>query len=459
MNSITVKSKKKKFILFSLNKGFKKKLLTKNVNKMTYREAIDYLYKQLPMYQRIGAAAYKNNLDNTLALDKIFDHPHKRFRAIHVAGTNGKGSVSHMLASVLQSAGYKVGLYTSPHLKDFRERIKINGELIREEAVCNFIERFEILNANAEIKPSFFELTVLMAFNYFANENIDIAVVEVGLGGRLDSTNIISPVLSVITNISLDHTNLLGNSLEAIAREKAGIIKSDTPVVIGEYQSETAPVFSKIAEILNAPIIFADNEFLALASKNGAITITNECGIVFNNLQPDLTGSYQQKNILTTAVSILELRKAGITISDQDVFDGIKLAAQQTGLMGRWQTLQTNPLVICDTAHNEAGINWVTKQIEQQTFEKLHIVFGTVNDKAIDNILALLPKKAKYYFTQAGIDRALDAKILQQKANKKGLFGEAYNTVNEAYAEAMKTATINDFIFIGGSTFVVAEVV
>lgn len=426
---------------------------------MTYREAINYLYKQLPMYQRIGAAAYKNNLDNTLALDKMFGHPHKRFLTVHIAGTNGKGSVSHMLASVLQSAGYKVGLYTSPHLKDFRERIKINGEVISEEAVCEFIERYKNLNSTAEIKPSFFELTVLMAFDYFANKNIDIAIVEVGLGGRLDSTNIISPVLSVITNISLDHTNLLGNSLEAIAGEKAGIIKQGTPVVIGEFQNETAPVFSKKAEMLNSKIIFADNDFLAIGSDNETITITNECGIVFNNLKPDLTGAYQQKNILTTAVSILELRKAGITISDQQVYEGIKKAAKQTGLMGRWQTLQTKPLVICDTAHNEAGINWVTKQIRQQNFEKLHIVFGTVNDKAIDDILELLPKNAKYYFTQAGIDRALDAIILQQKANKKGLSGEAFNTVSEAFAEAKKTATVNDFIFIGGSTFVVAEVV
>lgn len=425
---------------------------------MKYSEAIKYLFEQLPMYQRVGPAAYKNNLDNTLALDEMFNHPHHNFKSIHVAGTNGKGSVSHLLAAVLQSAGYKVGLYTSPHLKDYRERIKVNGEMISEKAVCNFLDIFIDKNQNILLEPSFFELSVLMAFDYFAKMKVDFAVVEVGLGGRLDSTNIILPQLSVITNISLDHIQLLGNTLEKIAAEKAGIVKMNVPVVIGEFQSETAPVFIQKAAEQNAKIVFADNDYVFVQSADGKVTINNECSIIATQIELDLKGNYQQKNIVTVVAAIEVLRKKGFAISNDELLAGAKNVVGLTGLYGRWQKLGERPNIICDTGHNEAGIKWVVGQLKKEEYDQLHIVFGAVNDKDIDKVLELLPKKALYYFTQAAIDRALDVNKLYQHAVERGLKGSAFRSVAEAFTAAKANAKPNDMVFIGGSTFVVAEV-
>lgn len=425
---------------------------------MEYSEAIKYLFEQLPMYQRVGPAAYKNNLDNTLALDEMFNHPHLKFKSIHVAGTNGKGSVSHLLAAVLQSAGYKVGLYTSPHLKDYRERIKVNGEMISKDAVCDFLDIFIEKNRSISLEPSFFELSVLMAFDYFAKMKVDFAVVEVGLGGRLDSTNIITPQLSVITNISLDHIQLLGNTLEKIAAEKAGIIKKDVPVVIGEYQPESAPVFIQKAAEQNAKIVFADNDYMFVQLANGKITISNACSIVATQLELDLKGHYQQKNIVTAVAAVEVLRKKGLAISNDELLAGAKNVVGLTGLLGRWQKLGELPTIICDTGHNEAGIKWVVGQLEKEEYNLLHIVFGAVNDKDIDKVLKLLPKNAMYYFTQAAIDRALDVNKLYQHAVELGLKGNTYRSVAEAFSTAKVNAKPNDMVFIGGSTFVVAEV-
>ena len=426
---------------------------------MTYDQTIEYLFGQLPMYQRSGVAAYKDNLDNTLALDEMFGHPHRKFKCIHVAGTNGKGSVSHWLASVLQSAGYKVGLYTSPHLRDYRERIKVNGEMISREAVTSFVERFLAFNKEKNIAPSFFELSVLMAFDYFAAENVDIAVIEVGLGGRLDSTNIITPEVSVITNISLDHTNLLGNTIEKIAGEKAGIIKKGVPAVIGETQEETTPVFQQKAEEMHSPIFFADQNYLLLENQNGSYNVTSECQVIYRNIKPGLKGAYQHNNIITVLAAIHELKKCGFQIDEVAVSDGLRLVVEYTGLEGRWQQLGENPKIICDSGHNEAGINWVVSQLEKEFCSKLHVVFGTVNDKDIRKILKLLPTNAIYYFCQANIARALNAKELQQNAKEIGLTGQAFNSVSEAFNSAKENAKPNDLIFVGGSTFVVAEVI
>lgn len=429
---------------------------------MNYKETLDWLFNQLPMYQRQGKAAYKANLDNTLDLDKYFGHPHKKFKSIHVAGTNGKGSVSHMLASVLQESGYKVGLYTSPHLKDFRERIKINGQMVSEDFVVQFVhehaQKFE------EIKPSFFEMTVAMAFEYFSVENIDIAVVEVGMGGRLDSTNIINPELSVITNIGLDHTSFLGNSLGEIAIEKAGIIKKNTPVIIGETQDETKPVFDQIANQNNSEIFYADQrlnidyEMLSLDNKQ-VFNIKHNDQIIYENLKLDLLGNYQKKNILTVLTAIELLIKKNFNISKKSIYIGLENVVKNTGLLGRWQVLESNPLIICDTGHNEDGITHVIKQLEQTPHENLHFIFGVVDDKNIETILEMLPKKAMYYFTKANLPRALDQEILKEKALKYQLNGSSYKTVSEALKNAKKNASLNDLIFIGGSTFVVAEVV
>ncbi|MFA9389282.1 MAG: folylpolyglutamate synthase/dihydrofolate synthase family protein [Prolixibacteraceae bacterium] len=426
---------------------------------MTYEQTLEYLLGQLPMYQRSGVAAYKDNLDNTLALDCLFDHPHRNFKTIHVAGTNGKGSVSHMLASILQSAGYKVGLYTSPHLKDYRERIRLNGEMISQVAVCNFIERFRSLNVNEKIEPSFFELSVAMAFDYFSNEKVDVAVIEVGLGGRLDSTNIITPEVSVITNISLDHTFLLGNTLELIAGEKAGIIKAGIPVVIGETQKKTTAVFQQKSKDLNAPLIFADqNYFLNLAS-DGTFTISSKDKDLFSRIELGLKGEYQQKNVLTTIATIQLLKTRGFQLEKRAISDGLKNVALYTGLEGRWQLLGDHPNIICDTGHNEAGIRWVMSQLSKEKFEHLHIVFGTVNDKDVSTILSLLPESATYYFAQAGIERAMDAEQLKTLAVSYHLNGDVYASVQAAFDAAKKNAGYNDFIFVGGSTFVVAEVI
>lgn len=429
---------------------------------MNYQETLVWLFSQLPMYQRQGKAAYKADLNNTLELDEYFDHPHRKFKSIHIAGTNGKGSVSHMLASVLQESGYKVGLYTSPHLKDFRERIRIDGQMVSENFVVKFVKdhraKFE------EIKPSFFEMTVAMAFDYFAKKNIDVAVVEVGMGGRLDSTNIIQPDLSIITNIGLDHTAFLGNSLSDIAKEKAGIIKKGIPVVIGETQKETEPVFKDFVKEKETNIYFADqyykSEYDMLSIDNKQVfNIKKKTKTVFSDLKLDLLGTYQKKNLLTVLRSIDLLIEKGYNIKNQAIYKGLERVSKNTSLQGRWQILGFNPTIVCDTAHNVDGIVFVVNQLNQTPHKNLHIVFGVVDDKNIESILEILPKSAKYYFTKANIPRALDQNILKEKANKFDLIGDAYGKVQEALENAKRNADVNDLIFIGGSTFVVAEVV
>ncbi|MBI9069780.1 MAG: bifunctional folylpolyglutamate synthase/dihydrofolate synthase [Salinivirgaceae bacterium] len=425
---------------------------------MTYTETLDFLFAQLPMYQRQGKAAYKANLDNTLAFDNYFKNPHKNFKTIHVAGTNGKGSVSHMIASILQEAGFKTGLYTSPHLIDFRERIKINGEKISENSVVDFVDKHKAIIE--EIKPSFFEMTVAMAFNHFSNEKIDIAVIEVGMGGRLDSTNIINPMVSIITNIGLDHTQFLGNTLEEVAREKAGIIKDEVPVIIGELKNETKEVFTEISGQHKAPICFAPRRFSI-----GKASITENCQqIILKNIQSgtswniklDLLGSYQEQNTITV-MAALQILIPKLSIPKQCIIDGFANVIKNTELLGRWQIIQNKPKVICDTGHNKEGIICVVNQLRNEKFQKLHIVFGTVDDKNLDPILTLLPANANYYFTKASIPRALNENILKEKANILGLIGKSFGTVIDAYKTALQNANENDLIFIGGSTFVVAD--
>lgn len=432
---------------------------------MLYEQTLDYLYSQLPMFQRIGSAAYKDNLDNTIAICKLLGNPENKFKAIHVAGTNGKGSTSHMLASVLQSAGYKTGLYTSPHLKDFRERIKINGEMIPQQYVVDFVAKYK--NDFEQIKPSFFEMTVGLAFDYFVKEQVDIAIIEVGLGGRLDSTNVITPELSVITNISFDHMALLGNTLEKIAVEKAGIIKHGIPVVIGETQLETEQVFIQKAKQEHAPLCFADKEYkvlninqlagdkLELVMDIQAMDYTH----IYNTIQSELLGLYQQKNIPTVICATELLVKKGYTINEDALRAGIKNVIKNTGLLGRWQILAQQPLVIADTGHNEAGIKEVVNQINQTPHTNLHFVLGMVNDKDISTVLSLLPKNARYYFCKANIPRALNAEELAQKATEFGLQGEICESVSLALQKAKNNAQVSDLVFVGGSTFTVAEVV
>lgn len=396
------------------------------------------MFLQLPMYQRQGETAFRKDLTNSIALSKHLNFPESSFKSIHVAGTNGKGSTSHMLASVLQEAGYKVGLYTSPHLKDFRERVKINGKRIKKMEVVHFIKNnksfFEANNL------SFFEMTVGLAFECFANHKVDVAVVEVGLGGRLDSTNIITPEVSVITNIGYDHMQFLGDTLPEIAFEKAGIIKNKVPVVIGEYQAETFPVFEKIASEKSTPL------FLAANSKD----------IVYTS---DLKGSYQIHNIKTVLQTIEVLKSKGFVISEKNIKNGLLKVVKNTGLLGRWQVLNDKPKVICDTAHNAEGLRYVLKQLQEETFEQLHIVLGVVNDKDLKSVLPLFPKNATYYFCKPNIPRGLDEVEFQQQCAKFQLVGKAYNSVQSAYETALKHAKKNDLIYVGGSTFVVAEVV
>lgn len=428
-----------------------------------YQETIEYLYSQLPMFQRTGPAAYKDTLENTWVLDEMYGHPHQSFKTIHVAGTNGKGSVSHMLASILQEAGYKTGLYTSPHLKDFRERIRINGEMISEESVVEFTTSFRKKNENAKLEPSFFELTVAMAFDYFKNEQVDVAVIEVGLGGRLDSTNIISPEVSVITNISLDHTALLGNTVKLIAAEKAGIIKSRIPVIIGESDEDTEIVFSQKARKAEALIYFADREFscpysMLLPEGKQMINVLKDQKMYYPDLKLDLLGTYQRKNILPVLKTIEVLISKGWKIETDNIYRGLSKVTNNTGLLGRWQIIGNNPLIVCDTGHNEAGIKQVIEQIKNTAWKNLHIVLGMVNDKEIDHVLSLLPKEASYYFTRASIPRALDEGELQKKGELIGLQGEKFNTVPKALASAKSNANERDMIFIGGSTFVVADI-
>lgn len=421
---------------------------------MNYPETIQYLYNSTPAFERVGAAAYKEGLANTLALDEHFGHPHTHYKTIHVAGTNGKGSCSHTLASILQADGYKVGLYTSPHLVDFTERIRVGGQPISQDYVVKFIEEnrrfFEPLH------PSFFELTTAMAFKYFSDIKVDVAIIEVGLGGRLDCTNIISPLLSIITNISFDHTQFLGDTLDKIAAEKAGIIKAGTPVVIGESHPLTRPVFEQKAHALQAPIVFAQDQPIIRQTRlqDGFLHYdTTLCG----TLRSPLTGAYQPLNANTILTACQQLSKAGILRQQDSIGKGFLSVCQATGLQGRWQTLRTSPLVICDTGHNLAGWQHLAPQIEQQPCTNLRIVFGMVDDKDIDHVLALLPHSAHYYWTQASTHRALPAATVAQKAAHLGLKGSLHATVEQAYYAALADSQPTDFIFVGGSSYIVAD--
>lgn len=406
---------------------------------MNYEETLDWMFNQLPMYQTQGAIAYKKDLTNTILLMDYLNHPEQNIKSIHVAGTNGKGSTSHLLASVLQEAGYKTGLYTSPHLKDFRERIKINGTDISEVFVCDFINKHKSFFEQNQL--SFFEMTVGLAFDYFSKEQVDIAIIEVGMGGRLDSTNIITPLVSVITNIGFDHTQFLGDTVELIAGEKAGIIKNNVPVVIGEYTPETRNVFLVKAQNLNASIYFASD-------------------LITETFVSALTGDYQihNKKTVLQALAILE-EVSDFKVAENHKRDGFLKVIENTHFKGRWQTLQQNPKVICDTAHNKDGLKITLNQLQNERFEKLHIVLGVVNDKDLSEILPLFPKNAVYYFSKPNLPRGLDAFILQQKAAQFNLIGNVYDSVRKAYDTALAQASHNDVIYVGGSTFVVAEIV
>ena len=405
---------------------------------MNYQETINWMFTQLPMYQLQGASAYKKDLTNAILLGNHLGNPQKNIKCVHVAGTNGKGSTSHMLASILQEAGYKVGLYTSPHLRDYRERIKINGIEISEDFVCDFINKNKMFFEGNDM--SFFEMTVGLAFEYFAKEKVDIAIIEVGMGGRLDATNIITPLVSVITNIGLDHTQFLGNTLTAIASEKAGIIKSDIPVIIGEYSKETKAVFLDKAAANNSEIYFASD-------------------LIQESYSSDLLGDYQVHNKKTVieTIAVINSQKEFI-IYESDIKSGLLNVKKNTGLEGRWHQLGESPKIICDTAHNKNGLEIVIKQIQKEKFGVLHIVLGLVNDKDLDEILPLFPANAIYYFCKPNIPRGLDAKLLQEKASTFNLKGKAYNSVSESYAKALQNASKTDFVYIGGSNFVVAEI-
>lgn len=424
---------------------------------MNYQETIEYLYNITPLFQNVGKAAYKEGLDNTLKLDAFFEHPHKKFKTIHIAGTNGKGSCSHTIAAILQSAGYKTGLYTSPHLVDFSERIRVNGNPIEKDFVVKFVE--ENKHFFEPLHPSFFELTTSMAFLYFAHKEVDVAVIEVGLGGRLDCTNVIHPDLSIITNISFDHTQFLGHTLSAIASEKAGIIKENTPVIIGEYNSETREIFENKARQMNANIIFAEDSKLiteAVHTDDGHFIYQSS---LIDNLYGELGGNYQLKNTNTILNSIIRLKDLGYKINEQNIREGFKNVCQLTGLMGRWQKLEDNPTIICDTGHNIGGIEYITEQLSKMKYDKLHIVIGMVNDKDINGVISLLPQNAVYYFTQASVKRALPAEEIKKIGNSHGLKGEAYKNVKEALYAAKQNASEKDMIFVGGSTFIVADLI
>jgi dihydrofolate synthase/folylpolyglutamate synthase len=422
----------------------------------TYPEAIQFLYSNLPMFQRIGASAYKKDLTNTLALCEALGNPQKRFKSIHVAGTNGKGSTSHMLASILQSAGYKTGLYTSPHLKEFTERIKINGVEVSESYVVAFTNR--IMESIETIRPSFFEITVAMAFDYFALNQVDVAVVEVGLGGRLDSTNVIIPEVSVITNIGFDHMDILGNTLEEIAGEKAGIIKNHVPVVISQRQKEIESVFITRANGNLSPIKFADDTYRAVFTEQGsAMSLFKNNSPFLLDVDLQLKGKYQCKNLPGVLKTIDILNDKGWIISKNHIRKGLEQVIDQTGLKGRWQVLAQKPYTVCDTAHNPDGLREILDQIRQHPHQELYIIWGMVKDKSRAEILSLLPKDACYFFCQASIPRALDAEILQQEALQHGLQGEVVRSVNDALRKARERAGEQDMIYIGGSTFVVAE--
>jgi dihydrofolate synthase/folylpolyglutamate synthase len=425
----------------------------------TYQDAIKYLYEHLPIFQHVGASAYKPSLANTIRLCNVLGNPQKKIKSVHVAGTNGKGSTSHMLASILQSSGYKTGLYTSPHLKDFSERIKINGQNVSEGFVIDFVNR--IADAIQEIQPSFFEITAVMAFEYFAAEKIDIAVIETGLGGRLDATNVIDPEISVITNIGWDHKEILGNSLTDIASEKAGIIKANVPVVISERQQEVESVFVAKAIEMNAPIQFASDQYrVQQVNKPGKFyydAFRNE-QLFMTQIRLPLEGIYQTQNLAGVLSIVDGLSSKGFNITEQFIRDGLESVVTQTNLKGRWQKLSEAPLMICDTGHNVDGITQVVRQIRQQSVNHIHFVLGVVKDKDINEVLAILPKEASYYFCQAKIPRAMDATLLAEKANAVGLQGEVVPDVNDAIRRALIFANENDLVFIGGSTFVVAEI-
>jgi dihydrofolate synthase/folylpolyglutamate synthase len=423
---------------------------------LSYEATLEFLYANLPMYQRVGAVAYKADLTNTIALCEELGNPQQRFKSVHIAGTNGKGSSSHMLAAILQSAGYKTGLYTSPHLKEFTERIRINGVEVSKSFVIDFVER--IRPAIARIQPSFFEITVAMAFDYFAQQKVDIAIIEVGLGGRLDSTNVITPLVSLITNISWDHKELLGDTLPKIASEKAGIIKENIPVIISERQTEVADVFVAKAQSTNSHIIFAEDRYNVVSLEEGNFQIHNrEMGSAMNLLL-DLTGTYQQKNVAGVLATVDVLTKIGFAIAADHVKQALQNTTVLTGLKGRWQKLGEQPLIICDTGHNEGGIREVVQQIRQQKYNLLWIVLGCVKDKDLHVVLSFLPKEAYYFFCQAKIPRALDANELMNQAIAVGLNGEVIADVNQAIRAAKEKSSKEDFIFIGGSTFVVAEI-
>ena len=428
---------------------------------MNYADTTNWMFNKFPMYQKIGAKAYKPDLGNIVELLDFLGNPQNKFKTVHVAGTNGKGTVSHTLASIFQECGYKTGLYTSPHLLDFRERIRVNGQMIPEQNVIDFIgnnkEKFE------EMELSFFEMATGMAFDYFAKEKVDIAIIEVGLGGRLDSTNVIKPELSVITNISLDHVAMLGNTLAEIAVEKAGIIKPNTPVVIGETQPETKDVFISKAKECNAPIYFADQivdcdkiHIESLDYQKFDIWKNNE--LYLEAVEFPLLGYYQKKN-LATVICAVDILKDKFTIDKKDIVTGLEFVVKNTNLMGRWQVLGRQPLVVADTGHNVGGIKEIVMQLSDMTFRKLHFVLGCVNDKDIDGILHLLPHYAEYYFCKADIPRGLDANILADKALEAGLRGNVYESVQQAYNSALNNASFDDVVFIGGSNFTVAEVI
>lgn len=426
------------------------------MNSDRFEETLAYLYNYLPMFQRIGAAALKPDLHNTIALCEYVGNPQNSFPCIHVAGTNGKGSSSHLLAAILQAAGYRVGLYTSPHLKSFTERIRINGQEADKQWIVDWVEQLK--PAIERIKPSFFEVTVAMAFDYFAQNQVDIAVIEVGLGGRLDSTNIISPILSLITNISYDHQALLGDTLPQIAFEKAGIIKLHTPVVISEKQEEVSAVFRQKATNENAPIYFASSRYQAENTGVGTFDIHKEGDLLMPCVKCQLLGEYQAKNLAGVMQAVECLQSQGWKIDNRAIRKGIAEVSTLTGLKGRWQVIRNQPLIICDTAHNEGGLQYVVRQIAHTPHNQLHFVLGVVADKSLDKVLPLLPKEAMYYFCKPDLPRGLDATILQEQAAAHGLNGIVYTSVHQAYRAAVAAAQPDDMVFVGGSTFVVAEI-
>lgn len=424
---------------------------------MTYEETIDYLFHATPVFENVGASAYKEGLTNTLALDNHFNHPHRQYKTIHVAGTNGKGSCSHTLASILQTEGYKVGLYTSPHLIDFRERIRVNGKCIDQDRVIRFVE--EERSFFEPLHPSFFELTTALAFTYFAEQKIDVAVIEVGLGGRLDCTNIITPILSIITNISLDHTQFLGNTLPLIAKEKAGIIKNHIPVVVGETTTETKNVFEEVANQHDAPLIFAEDANEIIASRyDNALQERVYKTQSFGQVHGDLMGNYQDKNTNTVLNAVKVLKNYDlIKLSDNNIHQGFKQVSTTTGLLGRWQCIQKSPATYCDTGHNVGGWIYLSQQLAQQDCEQMRIVFGMVNDKDLSTIMQMLPQNAQYYWTQPACQRAFPVEKVAQLGRENHLHGKAFPTVMDAYQAAMHDADAQDFIFIGGSSYVVAD--